>query len=31
MLDRLSRAPVAASEPEMAPDPYAWVDTGAAP
>jgi hypothetical protein len=30
MLDRLSRAPVAASELEMAPD-YAWVDTGAAP
>jgi defect in organelle trafficking protein DotB len=28
MLDRPSRPPVAASEPEMAPDPYAWVDSG---
>jgi defect in organelle trafficking protein DotB len=28
MLDRPSRAPVPAFEPEMAPDPYAWTDTG---
>jgi defect-in-organelle-trafficking protein DotB len=27
VLDRLSRAPVLAPEPEMAPDPYAWADT----
>jgi defect in organelle trafficking protein DotB len=28
MLDRPSRAPAPASEPEMAPDPYAWADAG---
>ncbi len=28
MLDRPSRAPVPASEPEMTPDPYAWAETG---